>query len=98
MLQYVSTSSSPNDFNVFSKSNKHYRIKVVAANLYNRKETVADHHVFPANEKTLLKLPAVYRHTEVLPGVFLASIRKWSQEENSKEHIWEERLLQISHI
>ena len=44
--------------------------------------TVAD-LVLTAIEKTLLKTPAVYRYTEVLPRNFLATtgIRKWSHED-----------------
>ena len=40
-------------------------------------------HVLSAIEKTLLKTPAVYRYTEVLPRTFLATagIRSWSQED-----------------
>ena len=34
--------------------------------------TLAD-HVLKAIEKTLLKSPAVYRYTEVLPRTFLAT-------------------------
>ena len=44
--------------------------------------TIAD-HVLTAIEKTLLKTPAVYRYTEVLPQNFLATtgIRSWSHED-----------------
>ena len=44
--------------------------------------TIAD-HVLTANEKTLLKTPAVYRSTEVLPRTFLATtgIRIWSHKD-----------------
>ena len=44
--------------------------------------TIAD-HVLTAIEKTLLKTPAVYRYTEVLPRTFLATtgIRSWSHED-----------------
>ena len=51
--------------------------------------TVAD-HVLSAIEKTLLKLPAVYRYTKVLPRTFLATagIRSWSEEDiSSKEPV-----------
>ena len=43
---------------------------------------VAD-HVLTAVERTLLKTPALYRYTEVIPRTFLATagIRKWSQED-----------------
>ena len=71
-----------NDFAVISESNKHYKVKIIEANLYVRKMTIAD-HVLTAIEKTLLKTPAVYRYTEVLPRTFLATtgIRNWSQED-----------------
>ena len=44
--------------------------------------TIAD-HVLTAIEKRLLKTPAVYRYTEVLPRTFLATtgIRSWSHED-----------------
>ena len=44
--------------------------------------TIAD-HVLTAIEKTLLKTPAVYCYTEVLPRTFLATtgIRSWSHED-----------------
>ena len=44
--------------------------------------TIAD-LVLTAIEKTLLKTPAVYRYTEVLPRNFLTTtgIRSWSHEE-----------------
>ena len=81
----ISFRRSPNDFTVISESNKHYRVKIVEANLYVRKMTVAD-HVLSAIEKTLLKTPAVYWYTEVLPRFFLATA--WSQEDKfSKEPV-----------
>ena len=78
----ISFRRSPNNFTVVSESNKHYRVKIVEANLYVRKMTVAD-HVLSAIEKTLLKTPAVYRYTEVLPRTVLATagIRNWSQKD-----------------
>ena len=57
------------DFAVVSESNKHYKVKIIEANLYVRKMTVAD-HVLTAVEKTLLKTPSLYRYTEVLPRNF----------------------------
>ena len=44
--------------------------------------TIAD-HILTAIEKTLLKTPAVYRYTEVLPRTFLATTgtRSWSHED-----------------
>ena len=73
---------STNDFVVISESNKHYKVKIIKANLYVRKMTVAD-HVLTAIERTLLKTPAVYRYTEVLPRTFLATtgVRSWSRED-----------------
>ena len=50
----ISFRRSTNDFAVISESNKHYKIKIIEANLYVRKMTVAD-HVLTAIEKTLLK-------------------------------------------
>ena len=57
---------------MISQSNKHYKVKTIEANLYVRKITVAD-HVLTAIEKTLIKTPAVYRYTEVLPRTCLAT-------------------------
>ena len=51
--------------------------------------TIAD-HVLSAIEKTLLKTPAVYRYTEVLPRTFLATrgVHSWRQEDAfSKERV-----------
>ena len=78
----ISFRRSTNDFAVISESNKHYKVKIIEANLYVRKMTIAD-HVLTAIEKTLLKTPAVYRYTEVLPRTFLATtgIRSWSHED-----------------
>ena len=45
---------------VFSHLNKHYKNKVIEANRYVRKITVAD-HVLTEIEKTLLKTPAVFQ-------------------------------------
>ena len=49
----ISFKRSTNDFAVISESNKHYRVKIIEANLYVRKMTIA-HHVLTAIEKTLL--------------------------------------------
>ena len=67
----ISFRRSTNDFAVISESNKHYKVKIIEAHLYVRKMTVAD-HVLTAIEKTLLKTPAVYRYTEVLPRTFFS--------------------------
>ena len=78
----ISFRRSTNDFAVISESNKHYKVKIIEANLYVRKTTIAD-HALTAIEKTLLKTPAVHRYTEVLPRTFLATtgIRSWSHED-----------------
>ena len=57
----ISSRRSTNDFAVISESNKHYKVKIIEANLCVRKMTIAD-HVLTAIEKTLLKTPAVYRY------------------------------------
>ena len=78
----ISFRRSTNDFAVISESNKHYKVKIIEANHYVRKMTRAD-QVLTAIEKTLLKTPAVYHYTEVLPRTFLATtgIRSWSHED-----------------
>ena len=78
----ISFRRSKNDFVVISESKKHYKVKLVEANLYVIKMTVTD-HVLTAIEKTLLNTPAMYRYTEVLPRTFLATtgIRSWSHED-----------------
>ena len=45
---------------------KKYKINLTRAKLFVRKMTVSD-QVFTAIEKTLTKIPALYRYTEVLP-------------------------------
>ena len=62
----ISFRRSTNDFAVISESNKHYKVKIIEANLYVRKMTITD-HLLTAIGKTLLKTPAVYCYTEVLP-------------------------------
>ena len=47
----ISFRRSTNDFAVISESNKHCKAKIIEANLYVRKMTVAD-HVLTAIEKT----------------------------------------------
>ena len=78
----ISFRRSTNDFAVNSESNKHYKVRMIEANLYVRKISIPD-HVLTAIEKTLLKTPAVYRYTEVLPRTFFATtgIRSWSHED-----------------
>ena len=61
---------SPNDFVIMSdQPNKHYQVQITEANLYVRKMTVTD-FVLSSIEKTLLKTPAIYNYTEVLPRIF----------------------------
>ena len=50
----ISFRRSTNDLAVISESNKHYKVRIIEANLYVRKMTIAD-HVLTAIEKTLLK-------------------------------------------
>ena len=78
----ISFRRSSNDFAVISEADKHYKVKIIEANLYVRKMTIAD-HVLSAIEKTLLKTPAVYRYNEVLPRTFLATrdVHSWRQED-----------------
>ena len=83
----ISFRRSMNDFVMISESNKHYKVKRIEAYLYVRKMTVAD-HVLTAIEKTLLKTPAVYRYTKVLPrNFFLATkgMRSLRHEDISSE-------------
>ena len=51
---------------------KHYKVKIVEANLYVRKMTLNDDAV-SANEKTLLTSPASYPYLETVTKTFLAS-------------------------
>ena len=92
----ISFRRSTNDFAVISESNKHYKVRIVEANLYVTKMTLAA-HVLTAIEKTLLKTLAVYRYTEVLPQTFLATtgIRSWSHEDIFSKEI--SRWQQIKH-
>ena len=78
----ISFRRSSNDFAVISEADKHYKVKIIEANLYVRKMTIAD-HVLSAIEKTLLKTPAVNRYNEVLPRTFLATrgVHSWRQED-----------------
>ena len=78
----ISFRRSSNIFAVISEADKHYKVKIIEANLYVRKMTIAD-HVLSAIEKTLLKTPAVYRYNEVLPRTFLATrgVHSWRQED-----------------
>ena len=55
----ISFRRSTKDFAIISDSNKHNKVRMIEANLYVRKMTIAD-QVLTAIEKTLLKPPAVY--------------------------------------
>ena len=61
---------------------KHYKVKIVEANLYVRKMTLND-DVLSAIEKTLLTSPASYPDLETLTKIFLAStgLHSWKQED-----------------
>ena len=60
------------DFDIISDdAAKHYKVKIVEANLYVRKMTLNDD--VSANEKTLLTSPASYPDLETLTKTFLAS-------------------------
>ena len=63
-------------------SAKHYKIKIVEANLYVRKMTLND-DVVSALEKNLLTSPASYTYLETLTKTFLAStgLHCWKQED-----------------
>ena len=61
---------------------KHYKLKIVEANLYVRKMTLND-EVVSAIEKTLLTSPAAYPYFKTLTKTFLAStgLHSWKQED-----------------
>ena len=61
---------------------KHYKVKIIEANLYVRKMTLRD-DVVSAIEKTLLNSPAFYPYFETLTKTFLASagLHSWIQED-----------------
>ena len=61
---------------------KHYKVKIVEANLYVRKMTLND-DVLSAIEKTLFTSPASYPYLETLTKTFLAStgLHSWKQED-----------------
>ena len=72
---------SIDDFVIMSDdAAKHYKVKIVEANLYVRKMTLND-DVVSAIEKTLLTSPASYPYT--LTKTFLAStgLHSWKQED-----------------
>ena len=60
------------DFVLMSMSDdaaKHYKVKIIEANLYTRKMTLID-DVVSAIEKTLLNSPAFYPYFETLTKIF----------------------------
>ena len=61
---------------------KHYTVEIVSANLFVRKMTVTD-TVFTSIERALLKSPAIYEYTEVLPKTFVipAGQNSWKHED-----------------
>ena len=74
---------SIDDFVIMSDdAAKHYKVRIVEANLYVRKMTLND-DVVSAIEKTLLKSPASYLYLETLTKTFLASrgLHSWKQED-----------------
>ena len=73
---------SSNEFVTKEAAAKNYKVKIVQANLYVRKMTITD-NVLGAHEKQLMKTPAVYGFTEVLPRAFLATtgVQSWRQED-----------------
>ena len=74
---------SIDDFVIISDdAAKHYKLKIVEANLYVRKMTLND-EVVSAIEKTLLTSPAAYPYFETLTKTFLAStgLHSWKQED-----------------
>ena len=74
---------SIDDFVIMSDdAAKHYKVKIVDANLYLRKMTLND-QVVSAIEKTLLTIPSSYPYLETLTKTFLAStgLHSWKQED-----------------
>ena len=74
---------SIDDFLIISDdAAKHYKVKIVEANLYVRKMTLND-EVVSAIEKNLLTSPAAYPYFETLTKTFLAStgLHSWKQED-----------------
>ena len=61
---------------------KHFKVKIVAANMYVRKMTLKG-DVVSAIEKTLLTSPASYPYLETLTKTFLAStgLHSWKHED-----------------
>ena len=74
---------SSNEFvTIAETAAKNYKVKIEQANLYVRKMTITD-NVLGTLEKQLMKTPAAYGFTEVLPRTFLATtgVKSWRQED-----------------
>ena len=79
----ISFLRSANDFVTIAEDDaKHYRAEIVRANLYVKKMAITDKMV-SVIEKTLLKSPAIYKYTEVIPKTFLIATgqRSWKHED-----------------
>lgn len=62
---------APNDFvTIAETAGKHYLVKISNANLYARKMTVSD-SVVESIERVLMKTPALYKFTEVIPKTYV---------------------------
>ena len=86
----ISLLRASNDFAIISEdAAKDYKTEIISANLYVKKMAVTD-KMISIIEKTLLKAPAMYKYTEVIPKTFLIGrgVRSWKQEDIfSKEPI-----------
>ena len=72
----LSLRRSPNDCVViFEDAAKHYKGQINETNLYVRRMIVID-YVLSSIEKILLKNPAIYNYTEVVPKMFLVRSTK----------------------
>ena len=79
----ISMRRSQNGFAVISgEAAKNYKVKIDEANLFIRKMTETD-NVVGAIEKTLLKIPAIYRYNEVITKTFLVTTgqQSWKHED-----------------
>ena len=71
------------DFVTISENaGKHYSVEITNANLFVRKMTVTD-SVYTSIERALLKSPAIYEYTEVMPKTFVipAQQNTWKHED-----------------
>ena len=83
----ISFRRSSNDFAVFSEANKHYKVKIIEANLYVRKMTIAD-HVLSSIEKTFIDTTRLYRERFLLLGVLAAGDKKMFFLRNPYGFLW----------